>query len=62
MLTIKVCHDDGKGGILTKEDLYQIESHYHEDDVLISEITGEMFFIQEIHRDENGRITEIICE
>ncbi|MCD7837914.1 MAG: hypothetical protein LUG65_03265 [Clostridiales bacterium] len=61
MMTLKIL-ENSKGRLVTDHGIFHLESQYYEDDIVISDETGEIFEIECSTTDENGDLCELEVE
>ncbi len=58
MMTLKILENDN-GRLVTDHGVFHIESLNYEDDIVMDDETGEIYFIEGSTTDENGRLSEL---
>ena len=58
MLTLKINSREGDT-LMTDHGVFHLESRYYVEDVVISDLTGEIFTVEASVTDENGELSEL---
>lgn len=61
MMTLKILENDN-GRLVTDHGVFHIESLNYEDDIVMDDATGEIYFIEGSTTDENGNLSELAVD
>ena len=61
MMTLNIMENDN-GRLVTDHGVFRIESLNYEDDIVMDDETGEIYFIEGSTTDENGRLSELAVD
>lgn len=61
MMTLKIMENDN-GRLVTDHGVFHIESLNYEDDIVMDDETGEIYFIEGSTTDENGNLAELAVD
>lgn len=61
MMTLKIL-ENNNGRLVTDHGIFHLESQHYEDDIVISDETGDIFEIECSTTDENGNLSELAVD